>query len=246
MRALTASLPSALLGALLAGCAADAPPPPTTVQVGVHRVSFAVPEGFVHYDHGREQRFERTEGDVVITDLGPVTAEGFRRVLREARELSRAGRREDAVTLLRDLRLRKAFSNESDRREAVQAVDRIAGGLSTTEIDAAYDSLEDLVDRLPPPGLPELAHESLGELGHDERRDVEREDRLRLDGRDALRISTWQRMTHDFRRRHVFTVDRGSLLVIRTDMGRDEVLGPAFEELIRSFAFDEEAGITAD
>lgn len=245
MRALTVSLPSALLGALLAGCGVSEPTP-TTVQVGVHRVSFAAPESFVHYDHGREQRFERTEGDLVITDLGPVTAEGFGRVLREARDLSRAGRREDAVTLLRDLRLRRAFSNEGDRRDAVQAVDRIAGGLSTPEIDAAYDSLEDLVDRLPPPGLPELAHAELADLGHDERRDIEREERLRLDGRDALRISTWQRMTHDLRRRHVFTVDRGNLLVIRTDVGRDEVLGPAFEELIRSFAFDEEAGITAD
>jgi hypothetical protein len=243
MRALGGALAS-VLGTLLAGCAADAPPP-TTVQVGVHRVSFAVPEGFVHYDHGREQRLERTEGDLVITDLGPVTAEGFRRALREARELSRAGRRDDAAAVLRDIRLWRAFADEDDRREATQAEDRIARGISTGETDAAYEALEGLFDRLPPPELPELARDELAGLGHNERRDVEREERLHLDGRDALWISTWQRMTHDLRRRHVFTVNRGNLLVIRTDMGRDEVLGPAFEELVRSFAFAEEAGVTA-
>jgi hypothetical protein len=89
-----------------------------------------------------------------------------------------------------------------------------------------------------------LAHEALAELDHNERRDIERESRLRLDGRDALQINTWQRLTHDLRRRHVFVVNRGHLLVIRTDMGRDEVLGPAFDELVRSFSFAPGATVT--
>ena len=60
-----------------------------------------------------------------------------------------------------------------------------------------------------------------------------------LDGREAHRILTWQRLTHDGRRRHVFVVNRGNLLVIRTAMGRDEVLGSAFDSVVRSLVFVE-------
>jgi hypothetical protein len=243
MRALIARALVVLLGAVLAGCGADEPQP-VTAQVGLHQVSFAVPEGFAHYDHGREHRLERTEGDLVITDLGPVTADGFGRVIAEARELSEAGRRDDAATLLRELRLWQVLTSDQNTRDALQAVDRIANSRSEAEVDAAYDRLEVLVGGLPPPVLRNLASDVLADLGHDERRDIERESKLRLDGRDALQISTWQRLTHDLRRRHVFVVNRGHLLVIRTDMGRDEVLGPAFDELIRSFAFSSAAAVT--
>jgi hypothetical protein len=243
MRALSPRFHTALVVATLVGCG-PAVPPPVTVQVGVHRVSFAVPDGFVHYDHGREQRLERTEGDLVITDLGPVTTDGYRRVIDEARGLSRAGQPDDAATLLRDLRLWTVFSDDETTREVLQTVDRIANSRSETEVETAFDSLEGLVGGLPPPVLRELAYRALDDLDHDDRRDIEREARLHLGGRDALQITTWQRLTHDLRRRHIFVLDRGNLLVIRTDMGRDEVLGPAFEELRRSFSFADDATVT--
>ena len=43
---------------------------PVVTEIGVHRVGFVVPEGFVHYDHGREHRLERTEGDLVLSNYG--------------------------------------------------------------------------------------------------------------------------------------------------------------------------------
>ena len=119
MRALTPRLLfTGLLFGAMVGCAVRSQP--VTVDVGIHRVSFIVPEGFTHYDHGREQRLERTEGDLVLTDLGPVTADGFRRVIGEARKLSGAGRIEDAATLLRDLRLWKVLpEDQRDRRFSI-------------------------------------------------------------------------------------------------------------------------------
>lgn len=236
MRALSARRSIGLAAVLIAGCGA-AGPPSVTVQVGAHRVSFVVPAGFVHYDHGREQRLECTDGDLVITDLGPVTADGYRRVIDEARGLFRAGQRDDAATLLRELRLWGVFPDDDNARDAQQAVNQIADSRSETEVGAAFDSLEAMVGGVPPPVLRDLAYRALADLGDDERRDIEREAALRLDGLDALQVSTWQRLTHDLRRRHTFVVNRGNLLVIRTDVGRDEILEPAYETLIRSFHF---------
>lgn len=147
------------------------PPEPVTVEIGVHRVSFIVPEGWQHYDHGREHRLETSAGDLVLTDLGPLVADGSR-----------------------------------------------TGVLETGD-------------------LAELAMAALDDLDHGPRRDIESRGRLLLDGREAHRIFTWQRLTHDGRRRHVFIVNRGNLLVIRTEMGRDEVLGPAFDTVVRSLVF---------
>jgi hypothetical protein len=217
---------------------------PVVADIGVHRVGFVVPDGFVHYDHGREHRLERTEGDLVLTDLGPATADGYRRMVLEARELSRRGRAEDARDLLRDLGLWRAIPDEEARRELSRAVHTIATDSPASRVDGAFDTLLALVDALPPPNLEALADAALGDLDHGPRRDIERREKLRVDGRVGRRILTWQRLTHDSRRRHVFVLNRGHLLVVRTDMGRDEVLGPAFNELLASFAFVEDAKVT--
>jgi hypothetical protein len=210
---------------------------PVVADIGIHRVRFVVPDGFAHYDHGREHRLERTEGDLVLTELGPATADGYRRVALEARELSRRGRAEDARDLLRDLGLWRAIPDEETRRELSQAVHTIATGSPATRVDGAFDTLLALIDALPPADLDVLADAALDELDHGPRRDIERREKLRVGGREGRRILTWQRLTHDSRRRHVFVVNRGHLLVIRSDVGRDEVLGPAFDELVRSFSF---------
>ena len=75
---------------LLVACASSEPPPPpalTEVDVGVHRLAFAVPDGWLHFDHGREQRFEREILRLSIEDLGPVDGPAFARALEADPEL---------------------------------------------------------------------------------------------------------------------------------------------------------------
>ncbi len=236
MRALISAPVTLAILAMLAGCGGRAPDP-VVVEIGVHRVTFVVPDGFVHYDHGREHRLERTEGDLVLTDLGPATTDGYRAAVLEARDLWRRGQSDDAASLLRDLGLWRAVPDERQREELSQAVHTAAIGSPTSRAEDAFDTLLAHVDALPPPDLDVLADAALGDLDHGPRRDIERREKLRVDGRDARRILTWQRLTHDSRRRHVFVLNRGHLLVIRSDVGRDEVLGPALDELVRSFSF---------
>ncbi len=238
MHPLRAGAAAALLAGMAIGCG-GASDPVVTVDVGVHRVSFIVPDGWQHYDHGREQRLETNDGDIVVTDLGPVAAEGFRTLVLEAREFYRAGRRENAQQVLETLgrgpgganaELRSALDDEL----GVDWVDRPA-----SEVEAALTTVLGRLDQLPEPDLASLATTSLAELGHGQRRDIESEERRTLDGRAARRIVTWQRLTHDHRRWHVFVVNRGNLFVVRTDMGLDSILGPAFDSVVRSLVFVE-------
>ena len=220
---------------MVVGCAGSLDP--VTVDIGVHRVSFVIPEGWQHYDHGREQRLETSDGDIVLTDLGPVTADGYRPVIAAAREHLRSDRREDARQILEDLR-RAPSIDATDLPSAIgESLDRFRTGQSTAEVEASFDTLLAEVDRLSTPDLMSLATASLAGFDHGPRRDVEREELRNVDGRQAGQVITWQRLTHDHRRWHLWIVNRGHLLVIRTTLGRDRVLGPAFETVVGSLRF---------
>lgn len=225
-----------LVAGLACGCGGGASDP-AVVRVGVHEVSFSVPDGWQHYDHGREQRLESSEGDIVITDLGPVAADGFIRVVVDAREVCRGGRREDAKHLLRGLQPWRGIDDEQTRREISDDLDPVFRDRPEAEVEHAFDAVLSRLDNLPPPDLSSIADEVLNDLNHDSRRDVERREKLRVDGRDARRIVTWQRLTHDHRRHHVFTINQGNLLVLRMDVGVEAILEPAFATVVRSMTF---------
>lgn len=74
------------------------------------------PKGWLHFDHGREQHFERGLLQMSIADLGPVDGAGYEGAIEEARDLWRTGRLEDAREALGRLRLRAAFSSEEEWR----------------------------------------------------------------------------------------------------------------------------------
>jgi hypothetical protein len=219
--------------------ACGGPPESVVVDIGVHRVSFIIPEGWQHYHHGREHRLETGDGDLVLTDLGPVAADGYRSVILEARDLTRRGQREEANQLLNGLAEGRAVDDDALRVDLETCLEAVRSDRPPATTEAAFASLLDRLDGLPEPDLAALASVALADLGHGPRRDIERRERLILDGREAHRILTWQRLTHDGRLRHVFVVNRGNLLVIRTAMGRDEVLGPAFDTVVRSLVFFE-------
>ena len=219
------------------GC--GGPPDPVTVEVGVHRISIVIPDGWHRYDHGREQRLETSDGDIVLTDLGPVTAVGYRPVIAAAREHLREGRREDARQTLEDLRRAPSIDAEDLWSAIDRSLDLCRTGRSTADVEASLDAILAEADRRSEPDLSSLASASLAAFDHGPRRDIEREERRVLDGREARQIVTWQRLTHDHRRWHLCVVDRGHLLVIRTTSGSDAALGPAFDTVVRSLTFAE-------
>src|SRR5437867_11649424 len=74
-----------------AGCAWKESAATRTVEVGRHRVRFAVPKGWEHLDRGRQQLFRSGGTRLSLEELGPATREGIVRELREAEQLWRGG-----------------------------------------------------------------------------------------------------------------------------------------------------------
>lgn len=226
-----------LSGLLLAiGCAPDPPPAPKPLTVGVHEVELVVPPGWQHYDHGRQQRFEHGIEQISLTDLGPATPGGLQREITHARELFRRGQREDARAHLAGLRLRSAFPSVQRWESFMGPWRQIrSGGTADPEaLEQAYTEVLAQVAALPTPDMATIAARALAELGHDERRDVASERAMAVDGRQALLVDTWDRLSHASRKRHVFILNEGNLLVARMELGTFAEMEPAFEALMAS------------
>jgi hypothetical protein len=141
--------------------------------------------------------------------------------------------------VLGDLGVRPGVDDAGVGAAIDSCLDSVRTDRPAAQVEASFAAALERAGRLADPDLDWLARRQLVELDHGPRRDIEREERLGVGGRDAWRILTWQRLTHESRRRHVFALNRGNLLVIRTEMGVDAVLGPAFDTVVRSLVFVE-------
>jgi hypothetical protein len=206
--------------------------------VGVHRLTFEVPDGWQHFDHGREQRFERGILQMSITDLGPVDGPAYARVIEGARELWRRGRWEDAHAVLAHLRPWEMFGSEAAWRSFRSAWNVVSrDGSPAAEVEEAYREVLSQISARPRLDLETLADAALAELGHDERRSVAGRRRVAIDGREALRVDTWDRLSHQYQSRHLFVMNEGHLLVARTELGGFSEMEGALDTLTGSLAF---------
>lgn len=243
MRTLTSGQSLLLLGSLLfAGACSTSPTEPESLalNIGVHRVQLIVPPGWQHIDHGREHRFEHGQSRVSLADMGPATRDAFLREIDHARDLFRRGQQEDARALLSELRPRPLFPSEQ-RWSTFQAAwreirrkNRAGRPLDAETVERSYAEVLAEIDSLPQPDMGTLAEAALESLGHDERYDIALEEARAIDGHEALLVDTWDRLSHDHRRRHLFVLDEGNLLVARMEMGRFEEMAAAFDALVAS------------
>jgi hypothetical protein len=238
-------------------CTPEATPPPrqlpTIVDVGIHRIGFVVPPGWLHADHGMEQLFEQGMAHIRLDDLGPVTPEGFAETLREALGLFEQNQWEDARTLLVSTNPRRFFASEK-RWKSVQAdwksitwirrEEALVGSLGPVdgevdwEVRGAFHNLLVQVSALRRPDLSELAENALFELGHGAQRSIASEEAFAVSGKPALRIETWDRLSHLGRQSYLFVLSEGRLLCLWTQLGSMETVDPAFESLVTSLTIE--------
>ena len=236
-------IPVALCGLLLT-CGCSAPDPdPLPLTIGVHEVQLIVPADWHHFDHGREQRFENGMQHISLADMGPATREGFHREISHARELYRLGQLEDARAHLSTLSLRPAFPSEQRWRSFVIPWNKIRRAglgrvpLEPSAVESAYTEALAEIDALPTSDMASLAASVLKRIGHDERYDIALQRAMAIDGRGALLIDTWDRLNHTHRRRHVFVLNEGNLLLARMETGRFQEMETTFDDLIATLRF---------
>jgi hypothetical protein len=71
-------------------------------------------------------------------------------------------------------------------------------------------------------------------LGEDAQRDIASRTSLQIGDREAVVIDTWDRLSHQWRKRFCFVRGKGPLLAIFMMQGEFEDLQPVFDELIAS------------
>lgn len=255
------ALTSLVLTMGIAACDPEPQPPVSIeVEVGVHLVTFEIPPGWHHVDHGREQHFELETAKISLVDGGPVTTSGFAEIIRRARELFRANQWDDARALLDTTDPRRFFSSElrwkSVRDDWKQIInirrDRGAGestGVSADvewDVESAFTQLLAEVSALRDPDLERVAIRALDDFGHDEMRSIAFKEALAVSGMPAIRIDTWDRLSHRDQRHHLLIANAGHLLVLRTGLGPARDLEEGFDALVATLALmqdhDSESG----
>lgn len=230
----------ALIALLAVACSAEPaalvePSAPIEARVGVHALTLVAPRGFEHLDHGREHRFDAGTRQISLADLGPVTPAAFTRAIEAARELWHSDRPHDARQALSSLKLRALFRDHRRWQAIEPAWESIRRGRD--DVDAGYERVLAELERLPAAELAELTESALAAIDEDERRDVAEIRETSIDGRPARIVDTWERLTHAGRRRHLFVLADGHLLVLRMESGAFERLEIAFERIAASLAF---------
>ncbi len=196
-----------------------------------------MPEGWQHYDHGLQHRFENGTSHITLTDLGPVLPESLLREIEHARELFRQDRGNDARTILHGLSPRGVFPSQQgwEAFERPWSKLRRVGGtrpIVVEEVEHAFTEAISRIAALPAPDLPTIAVAALEGMFQGAHREIARRQATTLDGVDALLIDTWDRLTHEARKRYLFMLNRGNLLVVRMELGKFSEMEPAFDTLL--------------
>jgi hypothetical protein len=154
------------LALMLSGGCAREEPRPVELQVGQHRISLMLPEGWEHIDYG------------------------------------------DRHQLRSDL-----------KRISIEALDRIDNDLD--------ESVEDALDR----------------LKESERRDEASRNRFELAGHEAVVVDTWDKLSHQYRKRFLFVRVREELLTIYMMRGEFDAMEAVFDSLVASLALVDSLGV---
>ncbi len=218
------------------------PPTPTRVDIGIHDVSFLVPQGWEHLDHGQEHRFQRELSQISAADLGPVTPEGYQRELRRAYQLFREDRFDDACAHVSGLDLGPAFPEADQRKKFLESWWRaLDGGRSTGntwgDAQLAWEHILEEVERLPAPDLAALVENLFPSIETAAHREIAAQNRVEMFGRPAIRIETWDRLSHDHQKSFLFVLNEENLFVLRMERGKHAEMKPAFEVLADSLEF---------
>jgi hypothetical protein len=220
------------------GCASNQRAVPRVVDVGRHRVRFAVPTGWEHLDRGRQQLFRLGETRLSLEELGPATRQGIVREVREAKQLWREGQWMVAFARVNNMSsptLRYASSDQRlDFYREWNNVTYVPAAADSAAIGPAFEALIDGAAELPALSDASLLQYALERTFDMRRMEIARQEKKSIHGVDWTEVEVWDRVSHLWRLRLACVERDGDLLVLSTEMGRSELAGPAFDALLAS------------
>jgi hypothetical protein len=83
---------------------------------------------------------------------------------------------------------------------------------------------------------------ALEQLGENERREIAVTDTLTIDGRAARLVDTWDKVSHQYRKRYLLVLNGRTLLVMYTMQGKFDNMAAAFDRMTASLTFADSVG----
>ena len=191
-------------------------------DVGSHHVQLGVPSGWERVDQGRQVLLRRDSDQLILTDLGPSRAAGFRTEIEQARSLWSEGNHRQAKTRLDQLPQGKhLFATGADYeafREAWTDVAYSPPDAAWSTVDARFQRLLNVIDTMKPAPVETVAEDAADRLEHlDHRRELKSAETRRVDGKEAVLVTTWMRLTHGDERLLLLVINDGRSLALRCD-----------------------------
>jgi hypothetical protein len=134
---------------------------------------------------------------------------------------------------------RRPGSSNQEYREFRKLWWQLTADLALTNPDSVeqdYARVLDALGQFSEVEFEDLVDRALVQLGHDQRRDIASRKRVTLEGREFLVVDTWDRLSHDYRRRHAFVINQGHLLVVWTKRGLFSEVEVPFTDLLQSLS----------
>jgi hypothetical protein len=228
-----------MAGCVCPGWAAE----PLELNVGAHRVTLTAPERWAHIDDGDAHRFRWRGAQIEVADVGPVTLAGIRSEIQRARGLYLIGAAAESSDVVNGLRLRGLFASQQRWDDFLVAWDTVRRARANDDraakraVDGAFQTVLGEIARLPQPSLPELAAGAVAELEPMDRREIAMQREISIAGRSGLAIDTWDRLAHAQRKRYVFVVNEGDVLMVRMVFGAFESIEDTFDDLVASIRY---------
>ena len=220
------------------GCTSKKSPDTRTVEVGHHRLRFAVPTGWEHLDRGRQQLFRNAETRLSLEELGPATREGIVREVRGAERLWRQGQWMVAYARVHEIQsptLRYASSDQRlDFYREWRNVTYVPTVADSARIGPAFEALVTGAAELPEPSTASLLQYSLERAFDMRRMEIARRENKSIHGAEWIVVEVWDRVSHLWKLRLACVEKDGYLLSLSTQMGQFDLAAPAFDALLAS------------
>jgi hypothetical protein len=216
------------------------------LAAGVHRLRVQQPSGWEHLDQGREHRFRSGIAQLSITDHGPVAGAGYRARLRHVRELWLDGRGADASAAMARIDVApERFATHAERERFTDLWNQLHMSLRGPErgldrqadIQRDFDDLQRMLRLSRDPEVEELLPGLLEAYQFDSQRAIASVENVQVGDRTATIVETWDKLSHNNRRRYALISNEGSLLVVWTAFGGAGQTLPGFETLVDSLEF---------
>ncbi|MGA1824215.1 MAG: hypothetical protein ACMUIP_06070 [bacterium] len=228
---------------------------PIRLVIGTHHVSLRIAEDWIqerkcrhskpgkeYLNYGYEYTFHHDLARISLADIGPVTPDAYLREIYEARELFRQGQLKKAHAVLWRLYQHSALPRLHHIQKDTESWRFILDGglhrkLEAEEVESAYQTVIKDVEALDTPKMSRIVEYALPNIRPGVHTEILDQHPTVINGHQGIRLDSWDRISHNQRKSHLFILNQGNLLIIQMVYGNYLEIKPVFDKMVNSLEF---------